>query len=159
MDAVGKIIAGVLSVAVYMIFSLSCMRDRQESAIQSYVQDRTSCFADTVRKAGYLNEKMYENYLTELGEMDYLFEINFEHGHRRLETELGDYYVYFENTYEEEIIGEIYSEKGKYSLKKEDYFAVTVQSKKKGKIPFLNNVTGIYARAGGFVTSSGEDYE
>ncbi|NLL00981.1 MAG: hypothetical protein GX271_10010 [Clostridiales bacterium] len=78
MDFPGRLIAGLLTVVLLLIFPLQYIAGLNSENIDDLVDDRTHLFTDSVREKGYLDKQMYEEYIGFLDSAGERYEIELQ---------------------------------------------------------------------------------
>jgi len=140
-DILGKIVAILLAVLLLFVAPILMVFESQDETSRIYVLSETSKFVDSVRNLGYITPTLYEDYLRKLVNTNNLYEIEMEHYHMRHDpvysdpadptTFQNDFKVNYIATYNQDILNDLYSKTGLYSMSKGDYFCVLVYNKNK----------------------------
>ncbi len=126
----------VLAVLLMVITPAYLLLQKSETLLQNYVNSETSKFISEVKSSGKITKEAYTDYINKLDVTDYLFEIKIEHQKKVILPKYSDegvflnsYITSYENTYEEDIIDEIYKGDGVYLLSFGDYISINVTSR------------------------------
>lgn len=171
MHAIGKVTTGIFAIFVFFVLPISYHGEKQDALNQVFVQNQTQRFADNIRLNGYLDEAMYQSFLTMLDRTEYLYEIRMDHAHKVVEPALSEsgevtgYYEYFESTYEDDIMDAVESSDGIYTMVQGDYISVTVVNRSETYRDFIDRMFyagktqehSIYATAGGYILDEAAD--
>lgn len=133
-----KILAGMFGTIILISAPLLAESQQLDNMTQTYVMDKTTKFVDTIQNDGYLNEEMLWKLNSQLTATGNAYEIEITHEHRVIMPVyddagnfMDDTQVVYENTYEDEILDEIYNGDGVYEFTEGDQISVTVSSKNK----------------------------
>ena len=137
MNAFDKIVCILLASVLMFLFPLFYLAQKQDVINQVYVESKTVELVNDIKKHGYITSNMYERYLDRLGDTGNLYEIEIVHSHTVVNPEydedsgtfLDDYYTYYENTYQDDILKEIFEGTGTYYLRQGDYISIKVFNK------------------------------
>lgn len=148
-------IAGVLGSIALITLPAIAQSPQMDTLSQTYVMDKTAKFVDAIRNDGYLNEDMLWRFNKQLTATRNAYQIRITHEHRVIMPvydEDGNFKddtkVIYENTYEEDILKEIYEGDGEYEFCEGDQISVVVESKNKT----------VSQKLVGFVTGRAMDY-
>lgn len=148
-------LAGVFGTIALIALPTIAQSPQLDNAAQTYVMDKTSKFVNAIRNDGYLNEDMMWRLNEQLAATGNSYEIKITHEHRVIMPVYDDNgnfkddtKVVYENTYEDDILKELYEGDGEYKFSEGDQISVTIQS---------TNTT-LSQKLVGFVTGRGADY-
>ncbi|MFD1175680.1 hypothetical protein ACFQ3W_05100 [Paenibacillus puldeungensis] len=181
-NPLSKVTAALLAVVLLFLVPAVQSAQREEdirylSAYHLMVQ-----FADAVRNKGYVSDTMYEDFTRELETKGSLYDIEFEHRHKKYHPEYGDpadsgtfqgrFSVIYDAYYTQDVMNVLFpdspttadEDERKYLLHEGDFFTVTVLDRSRSPLKMLSGwLYGDVARAGGSLFTYGgmvlnEDY-
>lgn len=78
MDFPGRLIAGLACIIVLLLFPLQYIAQSSSEDIDALVCNKTKALADDIRKKGYIDKKMYEEYIDFLNHTGELYDFEIE---------------------------------------------------------------------------------
>lgn len=78
MDYPGRLIAGFISLILLLLFPLQYIAQSNNEDIDALVSNKTKALTDTIRKKGYIDLRMYEEYLGFLNKTGELYDFEIE---------------------------------------------------------------------------------
>jgi hypothetical protein len=81
MDYPGRLIAGLITVILIILFPLQYIAQSNSEDIDAIVSDETKALADTIRDKGYIDQDMYEEYMNFLNETGEFYDVELEDIH------------------------------------------------------------------------------
>lgn len=107
MDSFGKIIEILVTTVLLFFIPVYYISLRQDAVCQSQVRTETAYFVDAVRNQGYLTRNMYELFLKELDRTGQVYDVELTYYKKiRAENEEGEYEIYYEAVYSDELLSE-----------------------------------------------------
>ena len=139
METLSKIFCILLAIVVMFLFPVQYMASKQDSINQVYVYDTTNQLINDIANKGYLSLDMYERYLQKLSTTGNVYEINMTHTHEVINPKYdvdgnaidGEYLIYDECVYEDDILDEIFEGSGTYYLTRGDYISMELYNTNK----------------------------
>lgn len=135
MNSFSKITAIFVAAILMFLLPLYSVAQKADRITQTYVSDKTAEFVNAVRNSGKLTEDMYDQFVSALSDTGNVYEINIVHQHGvyypiydENDIATGDVSLQFYNTYEEDIVKELYENNGVYRFSENDYISVVVKS-------------------------------
>ena len=140
MNLLEKIFVLLVTVTAMFIYPIVTLSDQSDEITRTTVYNATSEFVEQVREQGKLTQDMYLNFISELDNTGYLYDIEFKHGHDTVvpvyETALDDVNTQVAGTdivtyitYTDDILNTLYATNGIYTFDKGDTFSVSVKSR------------------------------
>ena len=146
-NSLGKLFAAITACAVFFIYPTLDTAQQMDNRSQTYVMNKTTRFVDSVKNCGYLNDEMMDRFGEELSATGNLYGIRIVHDHKvyvpvydDTDTFTGKTELVYQDTYEDDILDEIYNGSGKYEFTEGDFISVTVVSKSLTIFQKLNNI-------------------
>lgn len=137
-DIIGKMFAVILACVVFFIYPVLVVSQQLDTETQTYVMNKTSRFVDSIRNGGYINLDMMMVFNKQLAATGNIYNIKITHEHKNYipvydedNKFTGDTKMTYKNTYEDDILDEVYNGDGEYELTEGDYISVTVNSTNK----------------------------
>lgn len=138
MNALSKMSAIIIAILLLFLFPLLYLAQKQDAVTQAYISETTGNLVDAIKNSGYLTTDMYDEFIRKIDLSNNVYEVKIEHSHWVLtpiydasDQFTGDYNKYRINTYEDDILEEIYHGSGIYKLTQGDYIVFTVYNKNK----------------------------
>jgi len=88
MDYPGRLIAGLTVIILLILFPLQYIAQSSSEDIDALVCNETKAFADSIRKKGYIDQEMYEEYINFLNQTGELYDLEIEDIHPLVGDEL-----------------------------------------------------------------------
>ena len=105
-ENIGIVIAMILIVSLVVIFPLYNLFERQDDMTYTLALKATTNFVDKVKKTGYINQDMYDDFVRELGTTGVAYDIELE-AHKKVfikdENKNKEYFEQFKVDYNEDI--------------------------------------------------------
>lgn len=131
-----NIFAILLCVLMMIVAPTYLFLQRQEVLTQNYVDYETNLFLNEIKTSGKITKEAYTDFITRLDKTGYLYDIKLEHQHKVVMPVYSDdnvflnkYEVFYENSYEDDIIEQVYGADGLYKITFGDYITIQVKSK------------------------------
>ena len=131
MNAFEKIIAILVACVLLFLYPLYSLAIKTDTVVKTYVDDQTATLVDSIRNSGKLTYDMYTTYLKKLSTTDNLYDISITHQHATYypiyddnNNATGEVNLQYSNTYEDDILNELYFGSGIYSFSEGDYVSV-----------------------------------
>ncbi len=139
MNALEKVVGILLAVLLLFVVPMNYLAQKQDAITQSYVTAETTKFVDAIRNNGYLTADMYNEYLRKIDSTNNLYTIKMEHVHQVINPLYDEASGSFQdvtstnyyNTYQEDILKELFEGSGTYHFSQGDYISVKVVNRNK----------------------------
>jgi len=164
MNAFEKIVAILVACVLLFLYPIYSMASKTDSVVQTYVGDQTATLVDSIRSTGKLTYDMYTSYLKRLTSTDNLYDISITHQHAVYypvydddNNATGDVMLKYTNTYEDDILDELYFGSGVYQFSEGDYVSVKLTNTNRTMADIMEGIilkkskigVSIYASYGG----------
>lgn len=133
-NMLAKVFVILSAVLTMIIWPLLDMTAKFDTVSQNYAMSKVSRFIDASCNGGYINEDMMQVLTKQLSATGNAYTIEITHEHKVYmpvyEEDMfsGETVIVYENTYEDEILEEIYNGDGEYTMSEGDYLSVVVKS-------------------------------
>lgn len=142
-DFIGKIVVVILGIMMLFYLPILVMTQKQDMAVQAYVDDHVQEFVDKTIETGYISTQNYLDMMNALDNTGILYQISVIYSKRKVypvydETTgaaTGDYEVLYTDYFRDEIEAVIlpetenaYTANKKYEMDQGDHFQVVVQN-------------------------------
>ena len=81
MSFAGRLIAGLLTVVMIVIFPLQYIAQQYSENVDSHIHDHTEALSNSIREKGYLDQRMYEDYVRFLDNTGDMYDVDLEDIH------------------------------------------------------------------------------
>lgn len=155
MNALSKITAFFIAILLLFIIPLLNNFEHQDDLAELNTQNAVTRFVDSVRNKGYITPKMYNEFVTELEQTKYVFDVELTHEKKTYypvytdpadaSTFTGEYIVDYQNYYSKQILDVLFPKSDLplehdsrvYKLTEGDFFTVDVKNKNKTNATIL----------------------
>jgi len=155
MNALSKITAFFIAILLLFIIPLLHNFERQDDLAKLNTQNAVTRFVDSVRNKGFITPKMFNEFVTELEQTKYVFDIEITHEKKiyfpiytdpvDASTFTGEYMVDYQNYYSPQILKVLFPNNNQplehdsrvYKLAEGDFFKVEVKNKNKTNATIL----------------------
>ncbi len=146
-DAFGAVIAIIITIVSLFMIPMQYFADKQDMITQSYVYATVCDFVSDVQLNGYISQDAYNKFSKKLSDTDSRYQISMTHTHDvvyPMFNENGNAIkgtkTIASNKYEDDILDDLYDNKGVYYLEKGDKFSVTVKNTTRTMGQKLNSI-------------------
>lgn len=135
-NSVSEVVMIIIACFLFFLYPIYSFAQKQDNIIQTYVTEETTEFVDMIRNNGYLSKDMYSLFQKKIMQTNNSYEIRMIHEHRQVNpaySEDGTFdnqvNTFYKNTYEKDILKEIYEKSGIYRMAQGDYICVSIVNK------------------------------
>lgn len=138
-NSFGKIVSIFLCVLILFLYPLISISQKADAITQTIVLTETTNFVDAIKNNGYLSKSMYLEYIRKLDATGNLYDIRIEHAHQIVNPIYDesstifqdDFSVHYYNTYEDDILKQLFDEDKMYYFNQGDYISLCVSNRTK----------------------------
>lgn len=167
MDSFGKIIVFFILAMLLFLVPSYYFALKQDMIVQNYVNKETTDFVNTIKNTGQITKNTYNLFIKKLDVTNNVYDIKMTHQHEIVNPLEGDepldnnddtenkIFEEYYNTYEDDILKELFEGSGVYKLSKDDYITVTVRNRSRTLASRIQNSLGIHGDSVIYVTYGG----
>lgn len=135
MESLSKIVAIFLACILMFLYPTYSYAQKEDQIVQTYVSDKTAEFVNAIRNSGTLTAEMYNSFTRTLINTGNAYEIKITHQHGMyypiiddVGNVTGDVELKYLNTYQDDIVEELYNGIGEYKFSEGDYISISIKS-------------------------------
>lgn len=134
-NSFSEVMMVIIACIIFFIYPIYSSAQKQDVTIQSYVANETTEFVDRIRTNGYISKDMYSVFEKKILKTNNSYEIKITHQYQTINPVYEDgsfkdkVKVSYHNTYEKDILTELFDGTGVYKLSQDDYICLEIYNK------------------------------